>query len=165
MKLLTPLRLALIVLTLAVATSALLLMPTTQQAQAHCQIPCGIYDDATQFKVLALHITTIEKSMREITTLSAKPGKNANQLIRWVNNKEAHGDGFAAIITAYFLQQRIKPPADENELARKAYIKKLVLCHKLLIGAMKAKQTTDPAAATSLRTLLAEFQAVYNKKS
>ena len=61
-----------------------------------------------RFKILDEHITTIEKSMKQIATLSANPGKNANQLTRWVMNKEKHADAFAEIITAYFLQQRIK---------------------------------------------------------
>lgn len=42
---------------------------TLVSAWAHCQIPCGIYDDAARFKALAEHITTIEKSITEIGTL------------------------------------------------------------------------------------------------
>jgi nickel superoxide dismutase len=50
----------------------------------HCQIPCGIYDDPARLKMIAEHITTIEKSMTEINALSAAPGPNANLLVRWV---------------------------------------------------------------------------------
>jgi len=41
-------------------------------AYSHCQIPCGIYDDEARFTEIAEHITTIEKSMKEIESLSAQ---------------------------------------------------------------------------------------------
>ena len=33
---------------------------------AHCQIPCGIYDDKMRFTMMAEHVTTIEKSMNQM---------------------------------------------------------------------------------------------------
>lgn len=54
-------------------------------AGAHCQIPCGIYDDRARIVLMEEHVTTIEKSMNEITTLSADTPQNINQLVRWVN--------------------------------------------------------------------------------
>ncbi|MDY6953871.1 MAG: superoxide dismutase [Ni], partial [Thermodesulfobacteriota bacterium] len=35
-------------------------------ASAHCEIPCGIYDDQMRIDMIAEHITTIEKSMKQI---------------------------------------------------------------------------------------------------
>jgi len=66
---------------------------------SHCQVPCGIYDDPARLKMIAEHITTIEKSMNEINTLSAEPGKNINQLVRWVDNKDNHADQLSEIVT------------------------------------------------------------------
>lgn len=132
-------------------------------ADAHCQIPCGLYDDATEFKTLTLHVATIEKSMKQIVALSKSPAANANQLARWVQNKEAHADRFAASITNYFLQQRIKPTDDPQ--ARSAYLAKLELCHKMLVTAMKCKQTTDLEQAKKLGTLLATFEKAYSQKT
>ena len=109
----------------------------------HCQIPCGIYDDALRFKLFDEHFTTIEKSIKQIEPLSKDPGGNANQHVRWVQNKEDHTQEVVEIITAYFLQQRIKPVEKSAETGRDAYVKQLVLCHKMLVAAMKAKQTTD----------------------
>ncbi len=131
-------------------------------ASAHCQIPCGIYNDPTRFSLLQEHITTIEKSMKQITLLAAEPGKNANQITRWTLNKEKHADAFADIIVKYFLQQRIKPTTGEGHLA---YLKKLELCHHLLVGAMKAKQTTDPKVTADLQTKLLTFQLAYLGKA
>jgi len=128
-----------------------------QPVHAHCQIPCGIYNDEARFTLLEEHITTIEKSMNQIIELSKEPGEHANQLTRWVLNKEDHADQLAEIVTKYFLQQRIKPAdADDEE-----YVTKLRLCHGLLVGAMKAKQTTDLQHVAALRDTLGQFRAVY----
>ena len=37
---------------------------------AHCEIPCGIYDDQLRADLIAEHATTIEKSMKKIVELS-----------------------------------------------------------------------------------------------
>ena len=135
----------------------------TVPASGHCQIPCGIYDDATRYVLLAEHVTTIEKSMKQIKLLSANPGKNANQLARWVANKDTHADALATIVTDYFLQQRIKAPKPGDAKAMTAYTAKLVLCHKMLVAAMKCKQTTDLKYPAELRTLIGQFQALMKK--
>jgi nickel superoxide dismutase len=125
--------------------------------EAHCQIPCGIYDDEMRFQMLEEHITTIEKSMKEIVELSAEPGKNANQLIRWVVNKETHADEMAEIVTWYFLQQRLK--IDDPQWAAK-----VKPCHEILFYAMKAKQTTDLANVEKLRAAVKALKDVYFTK-
>jgi len=72
-------------------------------AYSHCQIPCGIYDDEARFGEIDEHITTIEKSMKEIERLSAEAKPNMNQIVRWVNNKEHHADELSEIATYYFM--------------------------------------------------------------
>ena len=131
------------------------------RADAHCQIPCGIYDDELRFTLLAEDITTIEKSMQQITALSAEGDKNYNQLVRWVTNKEEHADRFQRTIAEYFLTQRIKPvdAADEEEYS--AYQRLVTLCHQMLVEAMKSKQTTDTAHPARLRELLSAFREAY----
>ena len=47
---------------------------------SHCQIPCGIYGDPARFDMIAENITTIEKSMKMITTLSQTDNPNFNQI-------------------------------------------------------------------------------------
>ncbi|MBW2052101.1 MAG: superoxide dismutase [Deltaproteobacteria bacterium] len=123
-------------------------------AAAHCEIPCGIYDDGLRMKLIAEHITTIEKSMNKIVELSRQSPVNYNQLVRWISNKEAHADKIQNIVTQYFMTQRIKP--DVNK-----YQKHLSLLHQMLIYAMKAKQTTDLANIPKLRSLMKEFEALY----
>lgn len=50
---------------------------------AHCEIPCGIYDDQLRADLIAEHTTTIEKSMKKIVELSKQNPVNYNQLIHW----------------------------------------------------------------------------------
>ena len=130
-------------------------------AYSHCQIPCGIYDDEARIKMIAEHITTIEKSMRLIEELKEQDEINANQIVRWVNNKEAHADELSNIITNYFMAQRIKIASEGNVQEYGKYVRKLTLLHDMLVTTMKAKQTTDTAHVAQIRTLLKQFHKAY----
>ena len=131
---------------------------------SHCQVPCGIYDDQTRFDLIAEHITTIEKSMKQVTLLSETKPLNMNQIVRWVQNKETHADELSQIVTYYFMAQRLKPVSDTESRAYREYVHKLTLLHEMLVFSMKAKQTTDLAHVAKLRTLLTKFHAVYFEK-
>jgi nickel superoxide dismutase len=121
---------------------------------AHCEIPCGIYDDAMRVKMIAEHITTIEKSMNQVMKLQGEKPVNYNQLVRWVTNKYDHASKLQDIVTQYFMTQRIKPDATK-------YQEKLVVLHKMLLYAMKCKQTTDLDNVNTLRSLLKQFEDLY----
>jgi len=58
MKRFIPLALVLIILTMSSIPAA-----------AHCQIPCGIYNDTMRVAMMYEHIVTIEKSMKLISDL------------------------------------------------------------------------------------------------
>jgi len=134
-------------------------------AYSHCQIPCGIYDDEARFGEIAEHITTIEKSMKEIDRLSAEAKPNMNQIVRWVNNKELHADELSEIVTYYFMAQRVKLPTEGDAKAQNEYVNKLTLLHQMLVYSMKAKQTTDLENVEKLKSLLNEFHKVYSSPS
>jgi len=121
---------------------------------AHCEIPCGIYDDQLRTQLIAEHATTIEKSMIQIMALSKANPTNTNQLVRWVTNKEKHATEIQQIVAQYFMTQRIKPDQEK-------YSEKLILLHKMLIAAMKCKQTTDLSHVNALRASLKEFEMLY----
>jgi nickel superoxide dismutase len=121
---------------------------------AHCEIPCGIYDDEMRVNMIAEHATTIEKAMNQIVELTGASPVNANQIVRWVTNKEHHATEIQHIVSQYFLTQRIKPDAADYE-------KKLKVLHGMLLSAMKCKQTTDVANVTTLRAQLKEFEVLY----
>jgi len=131
-------------------------------AYSHCQIPCGIYDDDMRLKQIAEHITTIEKSMKQIDLLMEEEPPNANQVVRWVNNKENHANELSEIVTYYFMAQRIKIPPAGDAKANAAYVKKLTLLHHMLVYSMKAKQTTDLSNVHELRHLLEDFSKAYS---
>ncbi|MHC4243231.1 MAG: superoxide dismutase [Ni] [Planctomycetota bacterium] len=134
-------------------------------AYSHCQVPCGIYGDQTRFTLIAEHLTTIEKSMNQIEDLTNQDEVNANQIVRWVRNKEKHADEISHIITYYFMAQRVKLPEKGNRKAHADYIKKLTLLHEMLVTTMKTKQTTDTANVAKLRTLLKQFHEAYSGKA
>ncbi len=135
---------------------------TQQSVSAHCQIPCGIYDDGLRFGLLKEHVATIEKSIVQIQELSADPAKNAAQIARWAVNKDQYADEIATIISTYFLQQRVKPVAADATAEQVAdYTKQLTLCHEILVNAMKAKQNVDKQYTEKLAKLVEQFQAAY----
>jgi nickel superoxide dismutase len=107
------------------------------------------------------HILTIEKSMKQITELSKKPNENYNQIVRWVLNKEKHADELVHTVTQYFLAQRIKPVDEDDSKPFRDYLFKVSNLHKMIVYAMKAKQTTDQANVDKLRSLLQDFRKVY----
>jgi nickel superoxide dismutase len=117
--------------------------------QAHCQIPCGIYNDEARIMLMAEHIFTIEKSMKQIEATT-----NQNQTVRWVLNKEQHADELSEIVTYYFLAQRIKPDMEHYE-------ENLKILHEMLIYSMKAKQTTDLKNVEKLKELLHNLEHSY----
>lgn len=128
---------------------------------AHCQIPCGIYDDPARFTLLEEHVTTIEKSMKQIIEISLKENPNWNQAVRWVNNKEHHADELTHIVTFYFMAQRVKPVERGKGEAYEKYLKELTLLHEMVFYSMKAKQTTDLEYVTRLRSLVGKFKDSY----
>ncbi len=121
---------------------------------AHCEVPCGIYDDEMRVRMIAEHITTIEKAMTQITQLESQKAMNHNQLTRWVMNKEHHANEVQKIVAQYFMTQRIKLNAEQ-------YSDKVTLLHKMLVYAMKCKQTTDLTHIATLRSLLKAFHGIY----
>jgi nickel superoxide dismutase len=129
-------------------------------AGAHCQVPCGIYDDELRVQLIEEHIGTVEKSMQQIIALGKEQPVNFNQLVRWIDNKEKHAQEIQDIVTAYFMAQRIKPKAD-NADERALYVTQLTLLHHIQIHAMKAKQSTDLAEVEALRSLVVQFRAAY----
>jgi nickel superoxide dismutase len=92
--------------------------------------------------------------MKKIVELSKQNPVNYNQLVRWVSNKEKHASEVQHIVSQYFMTQRIKPDA-------KKYSEKLTVLHKMLISAMKCKQSTDVDQVNTLRSLLKDFEVLY----
>ncbi|MDF7824558.1 superoxide dismutase [Ni] [Pontiellaceae bacterium B12227] len=129
--------------------SALMAAALISTAVAHCQVPCGIYDDQARIHMMEEHVTTITKAMTQI-----EAGQNANQTTRWVMTKENHADEIIEIACHYFLAQRIKPGMDHYEENLKAL-------HEIIIYSMKCKQTTDIKNVTKLKELIHTLEHTY----
>ena len=142
------------ILFLMVLTAALISLGSPQSIHAHCQIPCGIYDDHARVAAMLEDSVTIEKSIKLINELAGKTdAQSQNQIVRWVMNKEKHAQNIIATISDYFLTQRVKPD-------QKDYSERLEKHHKVILDAMKAKQNSDMAIAASLKANI-EALAVY----
>jgi nickel superoxide dismutase len=136
----------------------------SNKTYAHCEIPCGIFEDTLRIELIKEHIVTIEKSMKMIIELSNKEVLDYNQIVRWVNNKEDHAEKLQEIVSQYFLHQRIKPTSSENQEMYNKYIKQLTLLHELLVYSMKAKQTTDLSLISKLNNTVIAFEEAYFHK-
>lgn len=141
---------------------AALIVGFSSMVRAHCEIPCGIYDDAMRIKMLNEHLMTIEKSMRTIEELSSQGAGgehkhrtgHMHQMVRWIVNKEEHAKKFQDIVWQYFMTQRIEPGEEGSE-------RKVQLLHEMLYYAMRCKQTTDTGHVKKLMKLVQEFEKVY----
>lgn len=122
------------------------------QVNAHCQVPCGIYDESARVQQMYEDATTIEKAMTEMAKLAEKDDpQSQQQFVRWVTNKEQHAERIMVTIGDYFLAQRVKPEFDEDGSPTAAYAKSLAEHHAVMLAAMKCKQSADPATVKTLR--------------
>ncbi len=145
-----------IVITMMVTAGLWSYTPGT--ADAHCQIPCGIYDEQARIQQMHEDTTTIEKAIRRQNELAGESdAQSAQQFVRWTTNKEEHASRIIATISQYFLTQKIKPVA-EGEDGREAYLRMLADHHAVMVAAMKAKQNADPAAADDLRAAIRNIE-------
>ncbi len=136
----------------------------SNKSYAHCEIPCGIYEDTLRIELIKEHITTIKKSMNMIIELSNEDVPNYNQIVRWVDNKEDHANKLQEIVSQYFLHQRIKPVEPTNTELYNKYVKHLTLLHQLQVYSMKAKQTTDLSYIEKLNSTIIMFEKSYFHK-
>ena len=130
---------------------------------AHCEVPCGIYDDELRFKELYENTATIEKATKIIIEISKDKSPDYNQLVRWVNTKEIHAEKNQSIVSQYFLHQRIKP-AHSNSPEYQDYIRSLELLHQISVYSMKTKQSTDLKNIELLKDSIHDFQHHYLKE-
>lgn len=121
----------------------------------HCQVPCGIYDDANRVHQMLEDVSTITKAIHQIHELNDKSDvQSKQQLVRWVNNKEIHADKVIDTISNYFLTQRVKPDSVN-------YLTRLSDHHKVIILSMKAKQKADASTAEDLKQAVEALSQYY----
>ena len=127
-------------------------------AYAHCQIPCGIYDDYARIQSMLEDTETIRKSIRLIVELAGKTDpQSQNQMVRWIMNKEKHAQNIIDAIIDYFLTQRVKPDQDN-------YTERLVRHHAVIVAAMKTKQHVDEKYVSQLKISIEALIPYYPEK-
>ena len=133
------------------------------RAGAHCQVPCGIYDDPARLAQLREDAATIAKAIAQMTELSGKHDvQSFNQLTRWITTKEEHATRIIDVVSEYFLTQKVKPVAAGAE-GRAAYLEMLADHHAVMRAAMTAKQQTGPAAVTELNQAIEKLAQHYQQ--
>ncbi|PIE56514.1 MAG: superoxide dismutase [Desulfobulbus propionicus] len=144
------------VLSLASLVGWSLMVPT--DSLAHCQVPCGIYDDHARVDAMFEDATTIEKASMLITQLAGKgDAQSQNQLVRWVMTKENHAENVISTISNYFLTQRVKASQED-------YAERLAKHHAVMVAAMKTKQNTDPKFVEALKKAIEGIAPYYQPK-
>lgn len=124
-------------------------------AQAHCQVPCGIYNDHMRVMSMLEDAATIEKAAKLINELAGKQdAQSQNQLVRWVNTKEDHAQKTIETMSNYFLTQRVKTSQAD-------YSKRLQKHHAVILAAMKAKQKADVGVAQDLTKAIKALEGYY----
>ncbi|TKB49666.1 superoxide dismutase, Ni [Ferrimonas aestuarii] len=132
---------------------AALLVPSW--AWAHCQVPCGIYDDHARVQQMLEDAATVEKATTMMAELAGKSdAQSQNQMVRWVMNKESHAQKVIETISDYFLTQRVKP-------SQKDYATRLQKHHGVILAAMKAKQNADGKYAAELMAAISGLKGYY----
>jgi len=103
---------------------------------AHCQMPCGIYNDQMVYDQVNQFYKTVYKGVMAMKNNKLETVEDKNQFVRWVMTKERLCNETAEIITKFFLQQKLKPDDEDT--------KPLILsAHKLLFLLVAIKQTVD----------------------
>ena len=151
-----------------VSFASLVLMATgvgwfvgTPTASAHCQVPCGIYDDQSRIARLREDATTIAKAIDQINALVGKhDAKSMNQAVRWISTKEEHASHIITVVAEYFLTQKVKT-VSSGDGAHDAYLKKLADHHAVMVAAMKTKQNADASYVSHLRSAIDALAAHY----
>ena len=131
-------------------------------------MPCGIYDDPARIAGLKEDAATIRKA---VTSLQGMVGEQDhdhddmtmfNQGSRWILTKDQHAQGIQDVASYYFLTQRVKAvPAGEE--GHDTYIAQLAGFHRILVAAMKCKQTVDLAMVDELDAAIAAVSGWYAK--
>jgi nickel superoxide dismutase len=145
--------------------AAAVTLAATPRASAHCQVPCGIYDDHNRVHRMREDVVTITKAVKQIKALAGKrDAKSQNQLVRWVVTKEQHAEKIIRVVSDYFLAQKIKPGNPKVKRDWGAYVKKLASHHKVMVAAMKCKQTAEPAKVKALSKAIDGIAGFWPKK-
>ena len=117
------------------------------QAQAHCDVPCGIYDPSTA-QISAL---TVVRMMDLMAALDTQGVAKDNSMARYVAVKEEHAEKAKheiRVIWGDYFKKDKHPNVDE-------------LVHKIMQLGSKCRQTADREAGVAFVEAINEFAEVF----
>ena len=121
-----------------------------QQAKAHCDVPCGIYDPITA-QIAAL---TVVRMIDLIEALEGEGKAADNSMSRYVTVKEEHAEKAKHEIRVIW-GDYIKPQHVEQ------YPELHNLTHKIMQLGSKSRQTVDRAAAVEFVETINQFAEIF----
>jgi ubiquitin-small subunit ribosomal protein S27Ae len=131
----------------------------------HCQVPCGIFDDAAIVAELKQAANTIRKAIVQVNELHATTASDLlamNQMIRWIDVKEEHASKIITTVAEYCLCQRVKK---EIFAEPKDYTDALAAHHAVMQAAMKCKQNVSVEICDALDHAIDDMAKMYLPKS
>jgi nickel superoxide dismutase len=125
-----------------------------EQAKAHCDIPCGIYDPITA-QIAAVTVVRMMDLMADLEGKGGEKGKDYfNSMARYVAVKEEHAEKAKADIRVIW-GDYIKAPHMEK------YPELPGLVHQIMQLGSKSRQTTDRQAALDLVEAINKFAEIF----
>lgn len=123
------------------------------EAQAHCDIPCGIYDPITA-QIAALTVVRMLDLMADLDASTTDKLAYHNSMSRYITVKEEHAEKAKHEIRVIF-GDYIKAPQVEK------YPDLPTLVHKIMMAGSKVRQTSDRAAAVEFVELINKFAQIF----
>lgn len=125
-----------------------------EQASAHCDIPCGIYDPGPA-QIAALTVVRMIDLMNEMESSHDRNSlEYQNNMPRYVLVKEEHAEKVKNEIRViwgdYFKQQQIDQHSNVHELV-----------HKIMMLGSKSRQTADRENAVQLVDAVNQFAEIF----
>jgi nickel superoxide dismutase len=125
-----------------------------EQAKAHCDIPCGIYDPITA-QIASLTVVRMIDLMKELESKSPESKLDYhNSMSRYIAVKEEHAEKAKAEVRVIW-GDFIKAP----QLEKSPEIHNLV--HKIMQLGSKCRQTSDRETAVQFVEAINEFAKIF----
>lgn len=125
-----------------------------ERAQAHCDVPCGIYDPSTAI-IPALTVVRMIDLMAELEGKGGEKDKAYfNSMARYITTKEEHAEKAKHEVRVIW-GDYIKPEHVEK------YPELNALVHKIMKLGSKARQTVDREAAVELVEAINRFAEIF----
>jgi nickel superoxide dismutase len=124
-----------------------------EQAKAHCDIPCGIYDPISA-QIAALTVVRMIDLMTDLEGKGSSGKEHDNSMSRYIAIKEEHAEKakheIRIIWGDYIKAQHVEK-----------YPELHTLTHKIMQLGSKARQTADRAAAVELVEAINQFAEIF----